>query len=295
MTHIPVLQEEVLKYLITGPNKNFVDATIGEGGHTIAILKKNEPDGKVLGIELDSGLYQELKLQMDKIPERLILVNDSYTNLKELIKKYNFKEIYGILLDLGMSSWHLEKSNRGFSFKRNEILDMRYNPKRQILTAANIINNWSQKEIERILKEYGQERFSKRIAGEIVEIRKKTPLRTTFQLVEIVKKATPLWYQRKRIYFATKTFQALRIAVNQEIENLKNVLPQTLEVLKSKGRLVIISFHSGEDRIVKKFFKENKKKGFLKILNKKPITASQEELKKNPRARSAKLRAAQKT
>ena len=159
MTHIPVLQEEVLKYLITGPNKNFVDATIGEGGHTIAILKKNEPDGKVLGIELDSGLYQELKLQMDKIPERLILVNDSYTNLKELIKKYNFKEIYGILLDLGMSSWHLEKSNRGFSFKRNEILDMRYNPKRQILTAANIINNWSQKEIERILKEYGQERF----------------------------------------------------------------------------------------------------------------------------------------
>ena len=295
MTHIPVLQKEVIEYLMPRPNENFIDATVGEAGQTTAILKRNGPQGKVLGIELDSELYQELKTQM--ISERLILVNDSYIKLEEIVKKYNFKRVYGILFDLGLSSFHFEESGRGFSFKKDEVLDMRYDIRSQeYLTAERIVNSYPESEIEKILKTYGGERFSRRIARKIVETRKKTPIKTTFQLVKIILTATPhKIYQGRKIHPATRTFQALRIAVNRELENLEKTLPQTLEVLAKEGRLVVISFHSGEDRIVKNFLKENEKKGLLRILTKKPITPSLEELEKNPRARSAKLRAAQKS
>lgn len=295
MTHIPVLQKEVIEYLMPRPNENFIDATVGEAGITTAILKRNGPQGKVLGIELDSELYQELKTQM--ISERLILVNDSYIKLEEIVKKYNFKQVCGILFDLGLSSFHFEKSGRGFSFKKDEVLDMRYDIRNQeYLTAERIVNGYPESEIEKILKTYGGERFSRRIARKIVEIRKKTPIRTTSQLVKIILTATPhKIYQGRKIHPATRTFQALRIAVNRELENLEKTLPQTLEVLAKEGRLVVISFHSGEDKIVKNFLKENEKKGLLRILTKKPITPSLEELEKNPRARSAKLRAAQKS
>ncbi len=289
MIHIPVLQKEVLQYLDLKPNKNFIDCTIGEGGHTASILDKNKPNGKVLGIEIDLELYQKLKLQD---LSRLILVNDSYTNLKKIVanlrlvsrreKKNSFGPISGILFDLGMSSWHLEDSGRGFSFMRNEPLDMRYNPRVNSLTAEEIVNNYSQEEIEKILKEYGEERLSKRIAKRIV---KERPIKTTFQLVEIIKKVTP---RRTKIHPATRTFQALRIAVNDELNNLRKVLPQAIEILAPEGRIVVISFHSLEDRIVKRFFKGEKN---IKIITKKPITANEEEIKINPRSRSAKLRA----
>ena len=294
MIHIPVLQKEVLKYLDPKPNKNFIDCTIGEGGHSLAILEENKPTGKVLGIEADTEIVKKLELQVpnSNLQERLILVNDSYVNLKEIVEKYNFGPIQGILFDIGMSSWHLEESKRGFSFLRDEPLDMRYGIKAQSsLTAEEIINEWPQQEIEKILKEYGEERFVKRITKEIIEQRKIKPIKTTFQLVEIIKKAVPFRYQRARIHPATRTFQALRIAVNDELNNLKKVLPQAMEVLASGGRIVIISFHSLEDRIVKNFFKELSSDK-LKILTKKPIRASQKEIKINPRSRSAKLRAA---
>ena len=179
MIHIPVLKKEVLSYLGPKPNENFIDATIGWAGHSLSILEKIEPNGKVLGIEIDWELYRELKNR--EIEERgLILVNGSYVDLKEIVEKYNFKPINGILFDLGMSSWHLEKSGRGFSFQKDEPLDMRYFQEGEnYLTAAKIINNWSQREIEKILKEYGEERFSKRIARIIIEERKKIPLKTT--------------------------------------------------------------------------------------------------------------------
>jgi len=290
--HIPCLQKEVLKYLQPGANENFIDATCGEGGHTTSLLGKNGPEGKILAIELDTELYQELKKRLGEI-QRLFLINDSYANLKEIVERYDFRDVRGIIFDLGMSSWHLEKSKRGFSFKREELLDMRYDVN-QGLTAEKIVNGYPEKEIEKILKEYGQERFSRRIARYIVESREKTPIKSTFQLVKIIEKACPKIYQKRKINPATKTFQALRIAVNRELENLTKVLPQTLEALEKEGRLVVISFHSLEDRIVKNFLRENEKKGLLKILTKKPITPSPEELKRNPRARSARLRAAQK-
>jgi 16S rRNA (cytosine1402-N4)-methyltransferase len=298
--HFPVLQKEVLEIFDPQPNQNFIDCTIGGGGHALAILEKTAPKGKILGIDWDQEMIKSLKSKVEslKLSRRLILVNDSFVNLKKIVEKENFKDVDGILLDLGLSSWHLEKSGRGFTFKKDEPLDMRYNrnSKFQIsnykLTAEKILNEWPEKEIEKILKEYGQERFAKRIAKKIVEERKIKPIKTTFQLVEIIKRATPSWYHHKKIHFATRTFQALRIAVNDESENLKKVLPQALEILEKNGKLIVISFHSLEDRIVKNFFKEYSKKGILNILIKKPIWPSDEEIKINPRSRSARLRSA---
>ncbi len=283
--HVAVLQKEVIKYLDPGPNENFVDATIGEGGHTSVILEKNKPKGKVLGIEWDSEIIKRIELQ-----ERVVLVNDSYVNLKKIVERCNFRPVYGILFDLGMSSWHLEESGRGFTFLRDEPLDMRYNSLTG-LTAAEIVNTWPELKIEKILKEYGEEKFAKRIAREIVKESKVKPIKTTFGLVEVIKKAVPARYFHQKIHFATRTFQALRITVNDELNNLKKGLSQAVEVLATGGRIVVISFHSLEDRIVKNFFRELSPEK-LEILTKKPITPSEEEIKINPRSRSAKLRAA---
>jgi len=284
--HQPVLLKEAIDFLEVKENRNYVDCTFGEGGHALEILKRNGPRGKVLGIERDPIILKETKKR-----KRLILVNDSFANLKKIVEKENFKNVFGVLFDLGFSSWHLERSGRGFSFLRDEPLIMRYDGK-ESLTAKEILNSWPEKEIEKIFREYGQERFAKRIAKEISVYRKLKPIKKTSQLVEIVKRATPVWYQKRKIHFATKVFQALRIAVNEELSNLEKALPQALEILEKGGRLVVISYHSLEDKIVKKFFKENFKKGHLKILTKKPLRPQKEEIKVNPRSRSAKLRAA---
>ncbi|MDO8663377.1 MAG: 16S rRNA (cytosine(1402)-N(4))-methyltransferase RsmH, partial [Candidatus Wildermuthbacteria bacterium] len=221
---------------------------------------------------------------------RIVLVNDNFANLGEIVKNAGFNRVNGILFDLGISSWDLEGSGRGFSFLKNEPLDMRYGSQNQ-LTAGKIVNYWSAKDLERILTEYGEERFSREIAAGIISFRQVKPIETTLQMVEIVRKAIPYKYQRQKINPATLTFQALRIAVNDELNNLKNALPQALEILKSGGRIAVISFHSLEDRIVKTFFRDKSKEGLLNILTKKPITPSFEELRSNPRSRSAKLRA----
>jgi 16S rRNA (cytosine1402-N4)-methyltransferase len=289
--HLSVLKNEVIEYLDPKPNENFIDCTFGEGGHALEILKRNGPRGKVLGIEVDRELFEICKSKFKKL-KRLILVCDSYSNLKDIVQREKFGKISGILFDLGLSSWHLEESKRGFTFRKDEPLIMSYFQKEK--TAKDLINKLSEREICEILKKYGEERFAKKIAKEIVKERKKKPIETTFQLVEIIKRATPIWYQRKKIHFATKTFQALRIFVNEELENLKIALPQALEILEKGGRLVVISFHSLEDRLVKNFFKENEISGKLKILTKKPISPSQIEIKINKRARSAKLRAGEK-
>ncbi|KPJ71336.1 hypothetical protein AMJ50_02475 [Parcubacteria bacterium DG_74_3] len=311
--HIPVLKKEVIEILDPKPNENFIDCTIGEGGHTLAILGKNKPEGKVLGIEWDPKLYKKLKEEHLKQKERLILINDSYTNLKKIVKQKRFGKVQGILFDLGLSSWHLEKSGRGFSFQKDEPLDMRYSvpdfqrPKKSLseLTAEEIINKFSEKEIEEILRKYGEERFARTIAREIIKERGKKPIKTTVQLVEVIKRAIPFRHQRRipgrktpgfqrGKHFATRTFQALRIFVNKELNNLKTVLPQAIEVLKPGGKIVVISFHSLEDRIIKNFLKNQARDNYLEILTKKPIRPTKEEIKKNRRSRSAKLRAATK-
>ncbi|MEA3293298.1 MAG: 16S rRNA (cytosine(1402)-N(4))-methyltransferase RsmH [Patescibacteria group bacterium] len=304
--HIPVLKKEVIKYLNPKANENFIDATLGEMGHAFAILEKTGPEGKILGIETDIELYQKLKQRIAKIPnskiqDRIILVNDSYINLKNIVEKYNFKKVNGILFDIGMSSWDLEESGRGFSFQRNEPLDMRYKINIQQsfredyqVKAEDIVNHWSKEEIEKILREYGEEKFSKKIARAIIGQRKIKFIRNTFQLKEIIKDAVPFWYQRRKIHFATKTFQALRIAVNDELNNLRTALPLALEILGEQGALVVISFHSLEDKIVKNFFREKAKENLIRILTEKPVVPEKEEIEKNYRARSAMLRCANK-
>jgi len=280
--HIPVLQKEVIDYLAPKPNENFIDCTFGQGGHASAILEKTKPNGKVLGIDLNIRF---------KGYKRLILEKDNFANLKEIVGKTKFGKADGILLDLGLSSWHLEESGGGFSFQKQEPLDMRYNAANQ-LTAEKIVNFWSAPEIEKILTEYGEEKFAGEIAREIINSRQEGQIKNTSQLVTIIRRALPARYQRQKIHPATRTFQALRIAVNDELNNLQVVLPQTLEVLKKGGRLVVISFHSLEDRIVKNFLKDKVKENLISILAKKPVVASFQEIKDNPRARSAKLRAA---
>ncbi len=290
MNHIPVLKDEVIKYLDPQPNENFIDCTFGFGGHSQAILEKIKPDGRVLGIEWDGEKIKNQELGI-KNQERLKVINDSYANLKDIVEREKFGPINGVLLDLGMSSFEIEKSGKGFSFQKNEPLDMRYS-KNQDLTAKKIINEWSEEDLADIFREYGQERFAKNIARNIADVRQRQPIETTFQLVEIIRKSFPRSYKFGKAHFATRVFQALRIAVNKELDNLKAVLPQTLEVLEKNGRVVVISFHSLEDAIVKIFFKQQVKNSVLRISTKKPIVAQREEIKQNPRSRSAKLRVA---
>ena len=294
MTHIPVLTKEVLEYLNPKENENFIDCTVGQGGHARLILEKTSPQGKVLGIDADSEQIENCKKLLEDFENRLILENASYTDLKNIVEKSNFKNVSGILLDLGMSSWQLEKSQKGFSFLRDEPLNMRYSQNNE-LTAEKIINEWSEKEIEKILKEYGEEKFSKKIAKNIVEQRVKERITSTFQLAGIITGSVSKRFQYGKIHCATRTFQALRIAVNDELNNLTKVLTEAISFLSSGGRIAVISFHSLEDRIVKNFFKEKENQKILKILTKKPVVGSSGEIDINPRARSAKLRAAIKT
>ncbi len=290
MIHTAVLKKEVLEYLDPRQNENFVDCTIGEGGHSEDMLLKNGPQGKVLGIDLDPHQITASQWLYAQYRDRITLVNDSYANLTEIVERKIFTPINGILLDLGMSSAQLEGTQKGFSFKVDQGLDMRYNDDTGFLTAEKVVNEWPEEKITEILESYGEENFARKIAKNIVERRKLGRIKTTLELIEIIKDATPSAYWRGKIHYATRTFQALRIAVNDELENIKRVLPQAISLLAPEGRLAVISFQSLEDRIVKNFFVSEAKKGIIKILTKKPITASRDELSKNMRSRSAKMR-----
>jgi len=292
MIHTAVLKKEVLEQLDPKQNENFVDCTVGEGGHAEDVLKRNGPSGKLLGIDLDPQQILASQWLQVQYKERAVLVNDSYVNLKEIVGRKEFGQVDGVLLDLGMSSAQLVAAHKGFSFQVDQGLDMRYNDETGYLTAEKIVNEWPEEKIKDILENYGEEKFAKKIAKNIVDQRKQGRIKTTFQLIEIIKDVTPSAYWRGKIHYATRTFQALRIAVNDELENIKRVLPDAVSIMSPEGRLAVISFHSLEDRIVKQFLANESKKGTIKILTKKPITASREELGKNPRSRSAKLRVA---
>jgi len=284
----------------------------------MAVLEKIRPGGKLLGIEWDSELLKQLesKIQSSEFKNSAILINDSYANLKIIAEENDFAEADGALFDLGLSSWHLEESGRGFSFQKDEPLNMRFAPyletptpkqllygagksqRKQIkgnITAEQIVNQFREEELANIIKQYGEEKFSRSIAKAIVNARKKKPIKSTFELVEVIKGSVPFWYrERGGIHFATRTFQALRIAVNDELGNIESGLQQAADILKANGRLAVISFHSLEDRIVKNFFNAGSKEGKLRIITKKPIRAGLIEIEQNPRARSAKLRVAEK-
>jgi 16S rRNA (cytosine1402-N4)-methyltransferase len=287
--HIPVLVEEVMTLLRCEPGHTYVDATLGGGGHASEILKRTAPDGVVIGIEWDEDALSQARNTLMPFGDRVKIFRENFIHLSDLVEA---ESVDGILLDLGLSSIQVEKAERGFSFKGEGPLDMRMD-QRMNETAAHLINRLSSGELEYTLFHYGEERWAKRITKAIVQEREREPLRTTQALRKIVHNAIPRRFHSRRIDPATRTFQAFRIRVNEELDNLGKILETGWKTLKREGRICIISFHSLEDRMVKETFRRLEKQGEMRILTKKPVTPSEEEQRRNPRSRSAKLRCAE--
>lgn len=298
--HIPVLVEETMTLLRCEPGQTYVDATLGGGGHALEILKRTAPDGIVIGVEWDEDAISEARKRLMPFGERVKIFRENFVHLPDLLKAIKVERVDGILLDLGLSSFQLEKGERGFSFKGEGPLDMRMD-QRTDLTATDIVNHLSLKELEYTLSDYGEERWAKRIAKAIVRARERSPIKTTQELRRVVHQAIPRRFHSRKIDPATKTFQALRIRVNDELENLRRILETGWRFLRKGGRMCIISFHSLEDRIVKETFRKSERErsdgsgsgAVMRVITKKPVTPSEDERRRNPRSRSAKLRCAE--
>lgn len=288
MIHTPVLLKEVLEILDLQSNEDVIDATINGGGHAEKILARISPRGKLLGIDRDPSIIKEAKQRLHSFGDRLVLACGNFRTIASIARKTNFVRPHGILFDLGFSSYHMSSAGRGFSFMKNEPLDMRYNPEENSLTAEAIITRAPREELRRIFSEYGEERHARDIAEAIIKERAHRRIATTSDLASLCERVLP----RTKIHPATRIFQALRIAVNDELGSLREGLLGAYQILVPGGRMAVISFHSLEDRIVKNFFKEIINEGI--VITKKPVIATRDEIKANPRARSAKLRAFQK-
>ena len=295
ITHYPVLLKEVIELLNPLPNQNYVDGTVGLASHTIEILKRTSPQGKVLAIDLNKETLKIAKRRIKEkgLSERVIFAQGNFAKIAEIVKKFRFSPVKGVLLDLGLSMFLIKESGLGFTFQKNEFLDMRYSPKETNLTASQVLNSYSFKELAEIFSSFGQEKKAREIAEEIVRQRKKEPINYTFQLKKIVERVYG-FKRRKRIQPATKVFQALRIYLNKELENLKEGLKSSFAILSPGGRMAVITFHSLEDKIVKQFYLEKKREGEGVIITKRPIKPKYQEIKINPPSRSAKLRVLEK-
>ena len=300
--HKPVLLKESLEALQIQHGGRYIDCTVGQGGHSQDILQLSSPGGQLLGIDADPLAIKDTQFKLRQYDKSVLLVNDNFNNLNRICTKLNFRPVQGIIFDLGMSSIQLADETRGFSFQQESPLDMRFSPNQQ-LTAGTIVNNYTEKDLALLIWNYGEERKSRQIAKNIIKNR---PVQTTLELATIVKHAVNS-ESRKR-HPATKTFQALRIAVNREVDNLGLTLDQAVNLLGFGGRLVVISFHSLEDRIVKEFMRRESRSCIcppespictcthsprLKLVNRSAIQPTSEEVQSNPRSRSAKLRVAE--
>ncbi|HHV26843.1 16S rRNA (cytosine(1402)-N(4))-methyltransferase RsmH [Anaerosalibacter bizertensis] len=305
--HVPVMLNEVLEGLNIKEDGIYVDGTLGGAGHSTEIVKRLST-GKLIGIDQDENAIKKSKEVLADYSDRTIIVKENFKNIKNVLNTLGINKVDGILLDLGVSSHQLDEEERGFSYNKDAPLDMRMD-RGNAFSAWDVVNKYSEKELEKIIWDFGEEKWAKRIAKFIVEERREAPIDTTFELVSVIKKAIPKKVRSQGGHPARKTFQAIRIEVNQELDILKNSILNANEVLNESGRLCIITFHSLEDRIVKDTFKYlNKdcicppefpvctcnKKRELKILTRKPIIPSEEEIETNPRSRSAKLRIGEK-
>jgi len=300
--HVPVLLEEAMHWLNPVPGGRYIDATLGLGGHAAAILERSAPDGRLLGLDADPQAIAIARERLAGAGERVIYMHARHEQLAQVASETGFVGCQGVLLDLGVSSLQLDDPERGFSFRASGPLDMRMDPG-STLTADEIVNRWPEEDLYRTIRDYGEERFAGRVARSIVAAR---PIRDTAHLSEIVARAVRT---SGRIHPATRTFQAIRIAVNGELDSLTEALPQALSLLAPGGRLVVISFHSLEDRIVKQFMARESQNCIcpptlpvcecghvaqLRRLTRKPVQAGEAEIARNPRSRSARLRAAEK-
>jgi len=286
--HIPVLVDEVIDNLKCLKGGIYIDSTLGEGGHAQRILDAILPGGLLVGIDQDGKAIRRAKEILKKYEQNLLTFEENFSEIGNILKSLKIEEVDGVLFDMGLSSLQLQDAERGFSFQRDGPLDMRMSGKMR-LTAGYLLNALSFDELIDVLSKYGEERWARRIVKAVLESRRKRPVETTFQLVEIIKRAVPRSAWPRKIHVATRTFQALRIAVNNELTVLEKTLPQVAGFLKKGGRICIISYHSLEDRIAKTFFREYRRQG-LKAVFPKPITPTRRELQMNPRSRSAKLR-----
>jgi 16S rRNA (cytosine1402-N4)-methyltransferase len=288
--HQPVMAAEVLQHLAPMPGQMIVDGTLGAGGHSFGILPRLLPDGTLLGIDRDPAALLAARRRLTEFEPRVRFRQGNFRDLPAILRAEGLSGIDGLVLDLGMSSLHVDQPQRGFSFLHEGPLDMRMDQE-QGATAEDLVNHASLDELARLFTEYGEERYAHRIASRILEARRRERITRTSELADIVKSAVPPQARYGRIHPATRVFQALRIAVNDELGALRDVLAALPDVLKPGARAVIISFHSLEDRLVKHAFLEGARAGTWTVLTKKPVTASDDEIERNPRARSAKLRA----
>lgn len=290
--HAPVLSESVLRFLDPKPGVVIVDCTLNGGGHTALLAERG---ARVLGIEWDPSIASSFFEHHPELRNTVTVVNENYVELERICAEHDIVPD-GILFDLGLSSIHYAESGRGFSFNQpDEPLDMRYNPQATAMTAGRLVNETEPQELARILQEYGEEQFAGQIAAAIAIARRTAPFRTVGDLVRIIEDAVPPWYRRRRIHPATKTFQALRVAVNDELGNVSAGVSAAIRVLKTGGRLVVISFQGAEDKIVRELFKDAAKTGVVRWVTRSTIRPSWSEVRENPRARSAKLKVIEKT
>ncbi len=307
-SHVPVLLEECIDGLNIKPDGIYVDGTLGGAGHSSEICKRLSPNGMLIGIDRDEEALRVSSKRLEEFDCKKAFVHGNYSDIKNILRELDIEEIDGALLDLGVSSYQLDNPERGFSYMNDAALDMRMD-RSEGMTAYDIVNEYSKDELYRIIKSYGEERWASRIADFIVKARREKPIETTFELVEIIKAAVPASARRNGPHPAKRTFQAIRIEVNDELGGVKRAVDDFIDVLAPKGRLAIISFHSLEDRIVKDAYSEREnpcvcppeipicvcgKKPEIKKINKKPIVPSESQEDENPRARSAKLRVCEK-
>jgi 16S rRNA (cytosine1402-N4)-methyltransferase len=292
--HSPVMSSEVLYWLLGDGRKIFLDCTVGYSGHAEKLLEGSGPDGRLVGLDRDRSAIEASRQRLAQFGARAILIHGHFMELKQHLSEHGLSQVDGIIFDLGVSSPQLDEPARGFSFQHDGPLDMRMDQSISG-TAADLINRWPEAQLADAIFQFGEERFSRRIARAIVRARERRPLGTTKELVSVIEGAVPANYRHGRLHCATRTFQALRISVNQELDCLEPALRDAVDVLSPGGRLCVISFHSLEDRIVKHTFRalSGKEDPALIVLTKKPQISTSEESDRNPRSRSAKLRAVQ--
>ncbi|MBU0570827.1 MAG: 16S rRNA (cytosine(1402)-N(4))-methyltransferase RsmH [Candidatus Omnitrophica bacterium] len=293
MAHLPVLFEEVLLHLRPEPGDVIFDATAGGGGHAGEILKRIGPSGKLIAVDRDAEAMERIMAKFKELNSSLTCVNDDFRNIRDILGVRGISTIDGALFDLGVSSYHLDDGSRGFSFLKDGPLDMRFDTRGGI-SARDVVNTYSQDELRTIIKDFGEERHALLVARRICSARKAGAINTTGELAKIVDEAVGSKYRHQRLHLAARTFQALRIFVNDELAAVREGAAGAIDYLRPGARICVISFHSLEDRIVKNIFRDKKKEGHLDIVTKKPLGPGFDEIRNNPRSRSAKLRVAEK-